>query len=180
VKLLIAGGGTGGHVIPALAIAGALKSAYAAEVCFIGTSRGMETRLVPQAGYALELIDVGQLNRVSLATKLKTLVALPRGILHCLGLLRRWKPQVVVGVGGYASGPAMLAALILRVKESLGGRERLAPNSAKGSLATSNLSVGATRYSIPVAQLSFKQPALIQLNGSQSRPVPAGSLWQRG
>ena len=115
MRVMIAGGGTGGHVIPALAIAGALKSAYQAEVCFIGTARGMETRLVPQAGYALELIDVGQLNRVSLATQLKTLVALPRGILHCLGLLRRWQPQVVVGVGGYASGPAMLAALLRRV-----------------------------------------------------------------
>jgi UDP-N-acetylglucosamine--N-acetylmuramyl-(pentapeptide) pyrophosphoryl-undecaprenol N-acetylglucosamine transferase len=115
MRVMIAGGGTGGHIIPALAIAGALKSAYDAEICFIGTARGMETRLVPQAGYALELIDVGQLNRVSLATKLKTLVALPRGILYCLGLLRRWKPQVVVGVGGYASGPAMLAALILRI-----------------------------------------------------------------
>ena len=115
MRVMIAGGGTGGHVIPALAIAGAVKSAYAADICFIGTARGMETRLVPQAGYALELIDVGQLNRVSLATKLKTLVALPRGILHCLGLLRRWRPDVVVGVGGYASGPAMLAALIRRV-----------------------------------------------------------------
>ena len=112
---MIAGGGTGGHVIPALAIAGALKSGYNAEVCFLGTSRGMETRLVPQAGYALELIDVGQLNRVSLATQLKTLVALPRGILHCLGLLSRWKPEVVVGVGGYASGPGMLAALIKQI-----------------------------------------------------------------
>ena len=115
MRVMIAGGGTGGHVIPALAIAGALKSAYDAEVCFIGTARGMETRLVPQAGYALELIEVGQLNRVSLATKLKTMVALPRGILHCLGLLRRWRPEVVVGVGGYASGPAMLAALLLRL-----------------------------------------------------------------
>jgi UDP-N-acetylglucosamine--N-acetylmuramyl-(pentapeptide) pyrophosphoryl-undecaprenol N-acetylglucosamine transferase len=115
MRVMIAGGGTGGHVIPALAIAGALKSAYGAEVCFIGTARGMETRLVPQAGYALELIDVGQLNRVSLATQLKTLVALPRGILYCLSLLRRWQPQVMIGVGGYASGPAMLAALLRRV-----------------------------------------------------------------
>jgi UDP-N-acetylglucosamine--N-acetylmuramyl-(pentapeptide) pyrophosphoryl-undecaprenol N-acetylglucosamine transferase len=115
MRVMIAGGGTGGHVIPALAIAGALKSAYDAEVCFIGTARGMETQLVPQAGYALELIEVGQLNRVSLATKLKTIVALPRGILYCLGLLRRWQPEAVVGVGGYASGPAMLAALFLRV-----------------------------------------------------------------
>ena len=115
MRVMIAGGGTGGHVIPALAIAGALKAAYSAEVCFIGTARGMETRLVPQAGYPLELIDVGQLNRVSLATKLKTLVALPRSIVHCMGLLRRWKPQVVVGVGGYASGPAMLAALLQHI-----------------------------------------------------------------
>jgi UDP-N-acetylglucosamine--N-acetylmuramyl-(pentapeptide) pyrophosphoryl-undecaprenol N-acetylglucosamine transferase len=115
MRVMIAGGGTGGHVIPALAIAGALKSAYGADVCFVGTAKGMETRLVPQAGYALELIDVGQLNRVSLATQLKTLVALPRSILHCIGLLRRWQPQVVVGVGGYASGPAMLAALVRRV-----------------------------------------------------------------
>jgi UDP-N-acetylglucosamine--N-acetylmuramyl-(pentapeptide) pyrophosphoryl-undecaprenol N-acetylglucosamine transferase len=89
MRVMIAGGGTGGHVIPALAIAGALKSAYGAEVCFIGTAKGMETRLVPQAGYSLELIDVGQLNRVSLATQLKTLVALPQSILHCMGLLRR-------------------------------------------------------------------------------------------
>jgi UDP-N-acetylglucosamine--N-acetylmuramyl-(pentapeptide) pyrophosphoryl-undecaprenol N-acetylglucosamine transferase len=115
MRVMIAGGGTGGHVIPALAIADALKSAYDAELCFIGTSRGMETKLVPKAGYPLELIDVGQLNRVSLTTQLKTLVALPRGIFHCVGLLRRWKPQVMVGVGGYASGPGMLAALALRV-----------------------------------------------------------------
>ena len=53
--------------------------------------------------------------RVSLATQLKTLVALPRGIFYCMGLLRRWQPQVVVGVGGYASGPGMLAALLQRV-----------------------------------------------------------------
>ena len=115
MRVMIAGGGTGGHVIPALAIANAIKSAYAAEICFVGTARGMETRLVPQAGYALELIEVGQLNRVSLATQLKTLAALPRGILHCLAFFRRWQPQVVVGVGGYASGPAMLAALLRRI-----------------------------------------------------------------
>jgi UDP-N-acetylglucosamine--N-acetylmuramyl-(pentapeptide) pyrophosphoryl-undecaprenol N-acetylglucosamine transferase len=112
MRVMIAGGGTGGHVIPALAIANAIKAAYPAEICFLGTSRGMETRLVPQAGYPLELITVGQLNRVSLATKLKTLVALPQGIFSTMGLLRRWKPQVVVGVGGYASGPGMLAALV--------------------------------------------------------------------
>src|SRR6202020_253398 len=96
MRVMNAGGGTGGHVIPALAIADALKSAYDAEICFLGTGRGMATRLVPAAGYPLELIEVGQLNRVSITTQLKTLVALPRGIFYCMGLLRRWKPQVMV------------------------------------------------------------------------------------
>ena len=115
MRILIAGGGTGGHVIPALAIADALRELYQAEVRFVGTARGLETRLVPQAGYPLELITVGQLNQVDLATRIKTLVKLPTGIVDCMRLLRRWRPQAVVGVGGYASGPAMLAALVQRI-----------------------------------------------------------------
>jgi UDP-N-acetylglucosamine--N-acetylmuramyl-(pentapeptide) pyrophosphoryl-undecaprenol N-acetylglucosamine transferase len=115
MRVLIAGGGTGGHVIPALAIADALRALYQSEVRFVGTARGLETRLVPQAGYPLELITVGQLNQVSMATRLKTLATLPQGIFDCLRLIKNWRPQVVIGVGGYASGPAMLAAQIRRV-----------------------------------------------------------------
>lgn len=112
---MIAGGGTGGHVIPALAIARELRDAYGAEVRFVGTARGLETRLVPEAGFPLELIHVGQLKNVSLATRLRTLTDLPLGIIRCVQLLRSYRPQVVVGVGGYASGPAMLAAILLRI-----------------------------------------------------------------
>jgi UDP-N-acetylglucosamine--N-acetylmuramyl-(pentapeptide) pyrophosphoryl-undecaprenol N-acetylglucosamine transferase len=115
MRILIAGGGSGGHVFPALAIAGAVRALYPSEVLFVGTSRGLETRLVPQAGYPLELITVGQLNQVSLATRFKTLITLPVGIFDCLRLIRKWRPEVVVGVGGYASGPAMLAAILKRV-----------------------------------------------------------------
>jgi UDP-N-acetylglucosamine--N-acetylmuramyl-(pentapeptide) pyrophosphoryl-undecaprenol N-acetylglucosamine transferase len=115
LRVLIAGGGTGGHVIPALAIGRELVKQYGAELCFVGTARGMETRLVPEAGFRLELIHVGQLKNVSLVTKLNTLMDLPRGVLRCMGLLRAFKPDVVVGVGGYASGPAMMAAILLRV-----------------------------------------------------------------
>ncbi len=111
LRILIAGGGTGGHIIPALAIAAVLRDRHSAEIRFVGTERGLETRLVPQAGYALELIRVGQLKNVSLATRVRTLLDLPLGILRCLGLPRKFRPHVVVGVGGYASGPAMLAAL---------------------------------------------------------------------
>ena len=64
MRVIIAGGGTGGHVIPALAIAQELRSAYRAEVLFVGTPRGIEKRLVPAAGFELKLIEVGALNRV--------------------------------------------------------------------------------------------------------------------
>lgn len=114
MKIILAGGGTGGHVIPALAIANELRDQHAADVLFVGTSRGIENRLVPAAGYPLKLIEVGALNRVSLATRAKTMAALPLAVLAGRRLLREFKPDVVIGVGGYASGPVMLAA-------SLGG-----------------------------------------------------------
>lgn len=115
LRILIAGGGTGGHVIPALAIARELRDAHGAEVRFVGTARGLETRLVPEAGFPLEMIHVGQLKGVSLATRVRTMADLPRGVTRCMRLLRASRPQVVVGVGGYASGPAMMAALLLRI-----------------------------------------------------------------
>lgn len=115
LRVLIAGGGTGGHVIPALAIGRELRDAYEAEVRFVGTARGIETRLVPEAGFSLELIRVGQLKNVSLATRARTLADLPLGLWRCIGLMRSFRPDVVVGVGGYASGPAMMAAVLLRV-----------------------------------------------------------------
>jgi UDP-N-acetylglucosamine--N-acetylmuramyl-(pentapeptide) pyrophosphoryl-undecaprenol N-acetylglucosamine transferase len=115
LRVLIAGGGTGGHIIPALAIADELKIRHAAEILFVGTARGLESRLVPQAGYSLQLIHVGQLNRVSLATRLRTLIDLPLGLLQCVRLLRRYRPAVVIGVGGYASGPVMGAAILLNI-----------------------------------------------------------------
>ena len=112
---MIAGGGTGGHVIPALAIGRELRDAAGAEVRFVGTERGLETRLIPEAGFPLEMIHVGQLKNVSLRTRLKTLTDLPRGLLRCVSLLCSYKPHVVIGVGGYASGPGMMAAILLGV-----------------------------------------------------------------
>ena len=115
LRILIAGGGTGGHVIPALAIARELRDAHAAEVRFVGTARGLETRLVPEAGFRLDLVRSGQLKNVSLATRLRTAIDLPLGVMECVRLLREFRPQVVVGVGGYASGPGMFAAILLRL-----------------------------------------------------------------
>jgi UDP-N-acetylglucosamine--N-acetylmuramyl-(pentapeptide) pyrophosphoryl-undecaprenol N-acetylglucosamine transferase len=111
-RVVIAGGGTGGHVVPALAIGRELRDKHGAEVLFVGTARGLETKLVPEAGFRLELVRSGQLKNVSLMTRLKTMGDLPLGVLHCMRLLREFRPQVVVGVGGYASGPAMIAAVL--------------------------------------------------------------------
>jgi UDP-N-acetylglucosamine--N-acetylmuramyl-(pentapeptide) pyrophosphoryl-undecaprenol N-acetylglucosamine transferase len=115
MRIIIAGGGTGGHVIPALAIAQQLKKQFGAKVLFIGTARGIETRLVPQAGFPLQLVQVGALKNVSLMTRAKTMFDLPRAIAACSRMLTEFDPEVVIGVGGYASGPAMVAALRRRL-----------------------------------------------------------------
>ena len=112
MRAILAGGGTGGHVIPALAIADELKKQYAAEVLFVGTARGIENRLVPAAGFPLRLVKVGALKNVSLATRLKTVFDLPRAVWDSRRILSEFDPDVVIGVGGYASGPAMLAAAL--------------------------------------------------------------------
>jgi UDP-N-acetylglucosamine--N-acetylmuramyl-(pentapeptide) pyrophosphoryl-undecaprenol N-acetylglucosamine transferase len=115
MRAILAGGGTGGHVIPALAIANELKKSYGAEVLFIGTARGIENRLVPAAGYALQLVRVGALKNVSLMTRAKTAFDLPRAVWDASRMLDEFAPDVVVGVGGYASGPAMLAAVVKHI-----------------------------------------------------------------
>ena len=116
MRILVAGGGTGGHVIPALAIAHELRARYAAEVAFIGTRRGIETRLVPNAGFTLHLVEVGALKNVSLVTRARTLLDLPWSVIRSAQILSQTRAQAVVGVGGYASGPAMLAAAILGIR----------------------------------------------------------------
>jgi UDP-N-acetylglucosamine--N-acetylmuramyl-(pentapeptide) pyrophosphoryl-undecaprenol N-acetylglucosamine transferase len=115
MRAILAGGGTGGHVIPALAIANELKKSYGAEVLFIGTARGIENRLVPAAGYPLQLVRVGALKNVSLMTRAKTAFDLPRAVWDAGRMLNEFAPDVVIGVGGYASGPAMLAAVVKHV-----------------------------------------------------------------
>ncbi len=115
MRAILAGGGTGGHVIPALAIANQLKKDHDAEVLFIGTARGIENRLVPAAGFPLQLVRVGALKNVSLTTRLKTAFDLPRAVWDASRMLNEFAPDVVVGVGGYASGPAMLAAVVKHI-----------------------------------------------------------------
>jgi len=113
MRLLIAGGGTGGHLFPGMAVAEEVVR-RGGQVLFVGTSRGLEARAVPAAGYALELLEVSGLARVGLSATLRSLVRLPKAFLRSLAILRRFRPDVILGVGGYASGPMVLAAALWR------------------------------------------------------------------
>jgi UDP-N-acetylglucosamine--N-acetylmuramyl-(pentapeptide) pyrophosphoryl-undecaprenol N-acetylglucosamine transferase len=111
VKLLIAGGGTGGHVFPAMAIAREWMSRGAdREVVLVGTQRGIEMKLVPQAGLPLETIRVAGLKGKGGTTLLKNLAMLGTGMVDAFEVLRKHKPEVSFGVGGYAAGPMLLAS----------------------------------------------------------------------
>ena len=109
--LLIAGGGTGGHIYPAIAIAQEFVGRNRARrVIFVGTRRGLETTIVPKAGFPLELIDVGGLKGKGAGELLKNLVRLPLGFAQAVRLIGKHRPSAVLGVGGYSSGPVLLAA----------------------------------------------------------------------
>src|SRR5688572_27683435 len=111
MRLVIAGGGTGGHLFPGVAVAEeALARDPSSEVLFVGTARGIEARVVPQLGYRLELIDASGLKTVGALSALRGLVRVPRAIWQSGRLLAAFAPDAVLGVGGYASGPVLLAA----------------------------------------------------------------------
>src|SRR5688572_25657090 len=111
MRVLIAAGGTGGHIYPGIAVAQEIMRRDASsKVQFVGTARGLEARLVPQAGFELSLIESAGLKNVSLSARMKGLFILPKSFLSTRKLLRQFQPDVVVGAGGYVSGPVVLTA----------------------------------------------------------------------
>jgi len=188
MRAILAGGGTGGHVIPALAIANQLKKSYGAEVLFIGTARGIENRLVPAAGYPLQLVRVGALKNVSLMTRLKTAFDLPRAVWDASRMLNEFAPDVVIGVGGYASGPAMLAAIVKHIP-TLAFEPNVVPGFANRMVArfvsaaavhfeeTSKYFRHAEVTGVPVRQAFFDIPVLMnkKRNGVPTLLVFGGS-----
>ena len=116
MRAIIAAGGTGGHIFPGVAIAHEFKKRdSSAEILFVGTARGLETKIVPREGFALELIRVGALKGVSIFERIKSLANLPMSFVAARGILKRFKPDVVIGVGGYSSGPTLLMAALSRI-----------------------------------------------------------------
>jgi UDP-N-acetylglucosamine--N-acetylmuramyl-(pentapeptide) pyrophosphoryl-undecaprenol N-acetylglucosamine transferase len=112
--LVIAGGGTGGHVAAGVAVAQEWERRFGkGSVAFVGARGGIEERLVPRAGFPLHLLKLGSLNRVSLSTRLRTFALLPGAFLKSAWILMKLRPVAVFGVGGYASGPLVLLGRIL-------------------------------------------------------------------
>lgn len=116
MKVLFAAGGTGGHIFPAIAVANeVLRRDEASEVLFVGTARGLETRIVPEAGFQLSLIHSAGLKNVGFVGKIKGLSVLPKSFIEARQIIRQFRPHVVVGAGGYVSGPVLLMAAIMGV-----------------------------------------------------------------
>lgn len=116
MKVLIAAGGTGGHIYPGIAVANEIMHRDAAnEILFVGTARGLEKKIVPENGYQLSLINSAGLKNVGVMGKIKGLTLLPKSLLEARAVIRQFRPHVVVGAGGYVSGPVLLMAAIMGV-----------------------------------------------------------------
>jgi UDP-N-acetylglucosamine--N-acetylmuramyl-(pentapeptide) pyrophosphoryl-undecaprenol N-acetylglucosamine transferase len=113
-RFVVTGGGTGGHVFPGLAVARLLREG-GDEVTFLGTREGLEAKLAPDAGFAIDFVRIGGLNRVGLLQQSRTLWQLPASVLKAHAVLRKRGADAVFSTGGYVAGPVMLASLLARV-----------------------------------------------------------------
>jgi UDP-N-acetylglucosamine--N-acetylmuramyl-(pentapeptide) pyrophosphoryl-undecaprenol N-acetylglucosamine transferase len=113
-NFVLTGGGTGGHVFPAIAVARVLRE-RGHRVMFVGTQTGIESRLVPDAGFEMEHIRIGRLNRVGLLRKMQTAGELPISIAAASGILKKRQPAAVFSMGGFVAGPVMVAAVLRKI-----------------------------------------------------------------
>jgi len=115
MRALIAAGGTGGHIYPGIAVAKEImRRDPTSEVRFVGTAHGLETRLVSQAGFELSLIESTGLKNVAAGARLRGLAVLPKSFSAARRLIREFHPDIVIGAGGYVSGPVLLTAALMK------------------------------------------------------------------
>ena len=120
MRLVIAGGGTGGHLFPALAIARAAKAEDPhGSILFVGTRNGIEARIIPQTEFPIRYIQARGMRGTGFTNTFRSVAEVPRGIMQSISILRAFKPDRVLGVGGYASGPTLAAALIMRIPTAI-------------------------------------------------------------
>lgn len=168
MRYLIAGGGTGGHIYPALAIAGALRSLdEAAEFLFVGTGHGLEADLVPRAGYQLEKIELYGFQRRLSLRNIKNVFLLGRSLWQVRRVLREYRPDVVVGTGGYVCGPVVAQAARSGIPTLIQEQNALAgiTNRILGRL----VDVVALGYAEAAASFSGRKARLV-VTGNPVRP----------
>jgi len=127
LKVLIAGGGTGGHLFPGIAIAEAFRRRNRdTDILFIGTERGLEKRVLGPLGFRLQTLDVEGIKGRGLRSKLRAVGKLPGSLLAAWRIVRSFSPDLVVGVGGYSSGPVVLAAALLGIPTAIAEQNAVA------------------------------------------------------
>lgn len=138
MRIVIAGGGTGGHLFPGIAIAEEfLKRDNKTQVAFIGTERGIENRLLGQLGYELRKIDIEGVKGRGMKALVKVIYQIPKSLWQSRRILKQFRPDMVVGVGGYASGPAVLTAHYMNIPTAIAEQNAVpgATNKILGSFA---------------------------------------------
>ena len=116
MRALIAAAGTGGHIYPGIAVAKEiLRRNEKSQIRFVGTARGLENRLVPQAGFELSIIDSAGLKSVGLGARARGLAKLPRSFVDARRIIKQFRPDIVIGAGGYVSGPVLLTAALMNL-----------------------------------------------------------------
>jgi len=138
LRVLMAAGGTGGHIFPALAVARELQSLTVVEggqslgqttpqIAFLGTNRGLESRVIPEQGFALHVVAAAGLKNMGVVQQIRNFLILPKSAVQSASILRSFRPHVVVGMGGYLAGPVMLEAAVAGIPTLL-----IEPNAVPG------------------------------------------------
>jgi UDP-N-acetylglucosamine--N-acetylmuramyl-(pentapeptide) pyrophosphoryl-undecaprenol N-acetylglucosamine transferase len=115
MRVIISGGGTGGHIYPALTIARAINEIEPSEILFVGTRQGLEADIVPKEGFPFANVDAGGIERRLTLGNLRNLLKAFAGLFESFAVLRRFRPDVVIGTGGYVCGPVLLTASLLGI-----------------------------------------------------------------
>ncbi len=125
IRIIITGGGTGGHVYPGIAVAREIESRGKNEILFVGAKRGIESRIVPENGYQIELITITGLKGRGIVAKLSTMAKLVIAVFRAFAIIKKFRPDVVLGCGGYASGPVGIAAKLAGIPVALAEQNAL-------------------------------------------------------
>jgi UDP-N-acetylglucosamine--N-acetylmuramyl-(pentapeptide) pyrophosphoryl-undecaprenol N-acetylglucosamine transferase len=169
--VILAGGGTGGHIYPGIAVAEELRRRNPRnEILFVGSARGIEAKLVPEAGFAIELLPVTGFPRKPGPGQLAALFRFLVSLVRVARLLLRWKPDVVLGTGGYVSGPAVLVAVFFRVPTLIQEQNSIPgiTNRLLGNL------VREVHINFSESRAYFRKKANLRLTGNPIRMRPVG------